>query len=59
MAVGVGLWFVGLSWAVSLGHKKFSEQTLLRMERVSGIGLLVLALAHGVHIVWQMAHHRM
>jgi threonine/homoserine/homoserine lactone efflux protein len=59
VAIGVGLWFVGLSWAVSLGHRKFSEQTLLRMERFSGIGLLGLALAHGVHIVWQMAHHRM
>jgi len=59
VAAGTGLWFLGLSWAVSLGHKKFSEQTLLRMEHGSGIGLLGLALAHGGHIVWQMAHHRM
>jgi len=29
-----GLWFVGLSWAVSLGHGKFSETTLLRMEHL-------------------------
>ena len=59
VAVGTGLWFLGLSWAVSLGHQKFSERTLLRMERTSGGGLLVLAVAHGVTIVWQMARHRM
>src|SRR5437899_6746461 len=46
VAVGTGLWFVGLSWIVSLGHGKFSEAALLRMEHFSGIGLLVLALIH-------------
>jgi threonine/homoserine/homoserine lactone efflux protein len=59
VAIGTGLWFFGLSYAVSLGHKKFSEKTLLRMEHFSGIGLLALAVAHGVHIVWQMARHKM
>lgn len=58
VACGTGLWFISLSWAVSLGHRKFSEQTLLKMERGSGVGLLGLAVAHGIHIVWQMAHHR-
>src|SRR4051812_46426601 len=58
VALGVGLWFAGLSWAVSLGHGKFSEKTLLRMEHLSGVGLLVLALIHGGNIVWQMAHHQ-
>jgi threonine/homoserine/homoserine lactone efflux protein len=58
VALGTGLWFLGLSWAVSLGHGKFSDRTLLRMEHFSGIGLLVLALIHGGTIVWQMAHHR-
>ena len=58
VALGTGLWFFGLSYAVSLGHKKFSEKTLLRMEHFSGIGLLALAVAHGVHIIWQMAHHK-
>jgi hypothetical protein len=47
-----------LSWLVSLGHGRFSEKTLLRMERLSGVGLLVLALIHGGNIIWQMAHHR-
>lgn len=59
VAVGVGFWFIGLSWAVSLGHRKFSAQTMLRMERGSGIGLLILGLAHGVHLVWQLAKHKM
>ena len=59
VAVGVGLWFFGLSWAVSLGHRKFSEQTMLRMERGSGVGLLALGVAHGVHLAWQLAKHRM
>ncbi len=59
VAVGVGFWFFGLSWAVSLGHRKFSEQTMLRMERGSGVGLLLLGMAHGVHLAWQLAKHRM
>ena len=59
VALGTSLWFVGLSWVVSLGHGKLSERTLLRMERGSGVGLLILALIHGCTIVWQMAHHRM
>ena len=58
VAAGTSLWFFGLSWAVSLGHKKFNEKTLLRMEHFSGIGLLVLAFIHGLNIVWQMAHHK-
>jgi hypothetical protein len=29
------------------------------MEHLSGVGLLGLALAHGGHIIWQMAHRRM
>lgn len=59
VALGTGLWFFGLSYAVSLGHRKFSERTLLWLEHLSGITLLLLALAHGAHIVWQMAHHRL
>ncbi len=55
VAAGTGLWFLGLSWAVSLGHRNFSERTLLRMEHFSGIGLLVIAFFHGLHIIWEMA----
>jgi threonine/homoserine/homoserine lactone efflux protein len=59
VAVGVGAWFFGLSWAISLGHKKFTEQTMLKLERGSGLSLLVLGLANGLHIVWQLANHKM
>src|ERR1043165_5221054 len=57
VALGTGAWFVGLSWAVSLGHGKFSQKTLLRMEHLSGVGLLVLAFIHGGNIVYHLAKH--
>jgi threonine/homoserine/homoserine lactone efflux protein len=57
VAAGTSLWFCGLSYAVSRGHGKFTERTLLRMEHGSGLCLLALALAEGAHIVWQMVHH--
>lgn len=59
VALGTGGWFVGLSWIVSLGHGRLSEKTLLRMERGSGIGLLVLALIHGGMIIRQMGREHM
>ncbi len=62
VAIGVGLWFFGLSWAISLGHKKFTAKTLLKMERISGICLLAIALIQGGHIAWELAkqhQHRM
>jgi threonine/homoserine/homoserine lactone efflux protein len=51
VALGTSLWFCGLSYAVSLGHKKFNEKTLLRMEHISGICLLVLAVVQGLYWV--------
>lgn len=61
--VGVGagatLWFTCLSWVVSLGHRKFSENTLLKIEHVSGVGLLALAIAHGINIIIQLAKHKL
>ena len=54
VATGTGLWFIGLSWVVSLGHGKWSEKTLLRMEHISGAGLLILALIHAGTIIWQL-----
>jgi len=54
VALGTGMWFIGLSWIVSLGHGKFSEQRLLSMEHLSGAVLLLLAFVHGVTIIWQM-----
>jgi threonine/homoserine/homoserine lactone efflux protein len=58
VGLGTGLWFTGLSWGVSLGHGKLSEKTLLRMERGSGAGLLIIALIHGGTIVWHLAKHK-
>jgi len=57
VAGGVGLWFFGLSYGVSRKHGKFTEKTLLRMEHISGICMLVLAVAQGIYIGWQI-HHR-
>jgi len=56
---GVGLWFFGLSWAISLGHKKITGTTMLKMERGSGILLLIVAVGQGIHIAWQLAKHKM
>ena len=60
VAAGTSLWFLGLSYAVSQGHRKFQEKTLLRIEQGAGIGLLVLALILAVQIIREMArlHNR-
>ena len=55
--VGVGGWFFGLSWGSSRGHGRLSQRTLLRMERGSGIGLILLALAHGVVMISHLSKH--
>jgi threonine/homoserine/homoserine lactone efflux protein len=57
VAGGVALWLFGLSWAISLGHQKFTEQTMLRMERGSGIGLIILGLSQGAYLALQLARH--
>ena len=58
VGMGTGLWFFGLSWAVSLGHGKLTEGTLLKMERISGAGLVGLALIHAGTLIYQMMHHK-
>jgi len=59
VTASVGLWFTGLSWAISLGHKKFTEKTMVKMERLSGVGLIVLAMIQGGYIAWKLAKHKM
>ncbi len=54
VALGTGFWFFVLSFSSSRGHGRFSEKTLLRMEHVSGISLLVIAVIHGCWIAYQM-----
>jgi threonine/homoserine/homoserine lactone efflux protein len=58
VGAGVGLWFFGLSWAISLGHKKFTDTTMLKMERGSGILLLAFGLIQGGLLVWELAKHK-
>jgi threonine/homoserine/homoserine lactone efflux protein len=59
VALGTALWFVILSFGVSRGHGRLSEKTLLRMEHLSGVGLLVLAFIHGGKIIWELARDKM
>jgi threonine/homoserine/homoserine lactone efflux protein len=58
VAAATSLWFLALSYAVSRGHGRFSERTLLRMERFSGAVLVALGLAHGLRLAWQLARHK-
>jgi len=58
VALGASLWFCALSYGVARKQGQFSEQTLLRMERFSGVCLLGLGLYDGVHIAWQLARHK-
>lgn len=55
--VGTGAlaWFVLLSFAVSLGHGRFSTQTLLRMSQISGACLLFTAVVIGGRLVLQLS----
>jgi len=59
VALSIGGWFTGLSWLSALGHRKLSQQGLLRMERISGVILLVIAGVHGVYLIEKLARHRM
>jgi hypothetical protein len=57
VALGAGSWFCALSYAVSRrGYGRFSEKTLVRMQRLSGFCLLAIGLYDGAHIAWQLAH---
>lgn len=56
VTAGIGGWFFVLSYGASCGHGRISERTLLRLAHWSGFGLVLLALAHGAYILWQLAH---
>jgi threonine/homoserine/homoserine lactone efflux protein len=58
VALGTNSWFCGLSFTASRQCGQFSERTLLRMERFSGICLLMLGFGQGIHIAWQLARHK-
>ncbi len=59
VALGANLWFCLLSYSVARKRKKFSEQTLLRMERFSGFCLLGIGLYDGIHIAWLLSKHKL
>lgn len=59
VTISVGLWFTGLSWAISFGHKRFTEKTMLKMERISGASLIVFGLAQGIYLAMKLAKHKM
>jgi threonine/homoserine/homoserine lactone efflux protein len=58
VAAGTGAWFLGLSWVAARGRGRFTEKTLLKMEHISGVCLLLLAMGYGANIIWQLARHR-
>jgi threonine/homoserine/homoserine lactone efflux protein len=58
VALGTSSWFCAFSYAVSRSHGRFSEQTLLRIQHLSGVCLIAFGLFDGAHIVWQLAKHK-
>lgn len=54
---GAILWFLILSYGISCGHGKFSAKTMLRLQHLSGDGLIIAGFCAGGNIVWQLAHH--
>jgi hypothetical protein len=59
VALGTNAWFCGLSFVVSRGRGRFGEKTLLRMQHVSGLCLIAVGVFDGVHIAWQLSHHKL
>ncbi len=56
VAMGAFGWFLLLSFGVSKGHRRMSDQTLLKMTQVSGLLLLGVAVSLGVRLVRLLAH---
>jgi threonine/homoserine/homoserine lactone efflux protein len=59
VALGTSTWFCALSFGVSRGRGQLSEKTLLRLQHISGICLIAVAVFDGAHIVWQLARHKL
>ena len=56
VTAGTGAWFGLLSYAASLGHRRVSDATLLKMSRLSGAFLLAVALVIGWRLVRLLEH---
>jgi threonine/homoserine/homoserine lactone efflux protein len=55
--LGTTTWFTILSFAVSRGHGRMGEKTLLRLQQFSGICLIIFALIQGVNLARHLAKH--
>lgn len=55
VTLGIGLWFAALSYLVSFRQKRPSDKALLRLEKGSGVVLLIAAVAHGGSIIYQLS----
>lgn len=53
---GIFLWFLMLSYGVALGRHRLNEAKLLRMERWSGVVLLLFTLYLGLRLIALLAH---
>lgn len=58
VGMGAALWFLLLSYTISLRHKQFSTKTLLRMSHISGAFLLGIAVIIGIRIIVLLSKHR-
>jgi threonine/homoserine/homoserine lactone efflux protein len=56
VALGTSVWFTTLSILVGKGYGRLKDSTLLKMERGSGVVLLVFGLVHGGRIIIDLAH---
>ena len=56
---GAMVWFLLLSYGISRGHGKFSEASMLRLQHLSGIGLIIAGCIAGLNIIWHLARHRL
>ena len=59
VALGTNAWFLIFSYGVSRSHGRFSKNTLLRLQHVSGVCLIMVGLFDGAHIIWQLARHKL
>jgi threonine/homoserine/homoserine lactone efflux protein len=58
VAFGTTTWFFVFSYGVSRGRGRFSKKTLLRLQHISGVCLIAVGFFDAVHIVWQLAKHK-
>jgi hypothetical protein len=57
IASGALLWFLFWSWLVARGKGRFSAKSLLRLQHLSGLGLILLGVYEGVRIAIHLAKH--